>query len=168
MVGMKNVVAPHAPVDAAKVEALRAADPATVPAVVGLELGQFLGYAAAHGGLKTEWLTEVSGFEAPSTLDVPGSPTVIALPGHSPGSVAFHFAEADAVFVGDALTTRDVLTGRRGLAPAPFTDEPDQAAQALSALAGLEAEWLIPGHGPAVRDVSFAALPGLVAAGGRR
>lgn len=129
---------------------------------------QFLGYAAAHGGLKTEWLTEVSGFEAPSTLDVPGSPTVIALPGHSPGSVAFHFAEADAVFVGDALTTRDVLTGRRGLAPAPFTDEPDQAAQALSALAGLEAEWLIPGHGPAVRDVSFAALPGLVAAGGRR
>lgn len=128
---------------------------------------QFLGYAAGHGGLKTEWLTEVTSFEAPTTLDVPGRPAVIALPGHSPGSVAFHFAEAGAVFVGDALTTRNVLTGRRGLGPAPFTDEPAQAAQALSALAGLDAQWLIPGHGPAVRDVSFAALPSLVAAGGR-
>jgi hypothetical protein len=39
MVDMKNVVAPHAPVDAAKVEALRAADPTAVPAVVGLDLG---------------------------------------------------------------------------------------------------------------------------------
>ena len=39
MTDMKSVVAPHAPVDMPKVEALRAADPATVPAVVGLELG---------------------------------------------------------------------------------------------------------------------------------
>ena len=34
----------------------------------------------------------------------------------------------DAVFVGDALTTRHVLTGREGAQPAPFTDEPAESA----------------------------------------
>jgi len=123
-----------------------------------LAVAQFLGYAATHGGLKTEWLTEVTSFEAPTTLDVPGGPQVIGLPGHSPGSVAFHFPGASALFVGDALTTRDVLTGRRGLAPAPFTDEPTQALASLRALAELPAGWLIPGHGPALREVLPASL----------
>lgn len=129
-----------------------------------LAVAQFLGYAATHGGLKTEWLTEVTSFEAPAALEVPGRPQVIGLPGHSPGSVAFHFAGVGAVFVGDALTTRNVLTGRRGLAPAPFTDEPEQALQSLTALTGLDAQWLIPGHGPVARDVVLGSLPALVAA----
>ncbi|PFG17537.1 glyoxylase-like metal-dependent hydrolase (beta-lactamase superfamily II) [Propionicimonas paludicola] len=119
---------------------------------------QFLGYAATHGGLKTEWLTEVTSFEAPITLDVPGRPQVIGLPGHSPGSVAFHFASVGALFVGDALTTRDVLTGRRGLAPAPFTDEPAQAVTSLHALAELPTGWLVPGHGPALPDITPVSL----------
>lgn len=129
-----------------------------------LAVAQFLGYAATHGGLKTEWLTEVTSFEAPAALEVPGRPQVIGLPGHSPGSVAFHFAGVGALFVGDALTTRNVLTGRRGLAPAPFTDEPEQALQSLTALTGLDAQWLIPGHGPVARDVVLGSLPALVAA----
>lgn len=131
-----------------------------------LAVAQFLGYAATHGGLKTEWLTEVTSFEAPAILDVPGRPQVIGLPGHSPGSVAFQFADVGALFVGDALTTRNVLTGRRGLAPAPFTDEPTQAQQALTALTGLDAQWLAPGHGPVARDVDLAELPALVASAG--
>jgi len=129
-------------------------------------VAQFLGYAASHGGLKTEWLTEVTTFQAPLTLDVPGRPRVIGLPGHSPGSVAFEFAGIGALFVGDALTTRNVVTGRRGLAPAPFTDEPMQAQQALAALTELDTQWLIPGHGPIARDVALDRLPSLVAAAG--
>jgi glyoxylase-like metal-dependent hydrolase (beta-lactamase superfamily II) len=69
------------------------------------------------------------------------------LPGHSPGSIAVHSALADAVFVGDALTTRHVLTGRTGLQPAPFTDDPAEASASLDRLAGLEASWVLPGHG---------------------
>ncbi|WP_433133437.1 hypothetical protein ACQPWW_15810 [Micromonospora sp. CA-240977] len=54
---------------------------------------------------------------------------------------------ADAVFVGDALTTRHVLTGQRGPQPAPFTDDPHQALASLHRLEGVQASWVLPGHG---------------------
>jgi glyoxylase-like metal-dependent hydrolase (beta-lactamase superfamily II) len=53
----------------------------------------------------------------------------------------------EAAFVGDALTTRHVLTGAEGPAPAPFTDEPERALASLDAIARLDASWLLPGHG---------------------
>ena len=80
-------------------------------------------------------------------LDLPGSPRIIGLPGHSPGSVAIHVPAADAVFVGDALTTRHVLTGALGPQPAPFTDDPAEAIASLQRLGGLDATWVLPGHG---------------------
>lgn len=113
---------------------------------LGAVLG-FLWYAALHGGLKTEYLREVRTFTDGDVLDLPGHPRVIALPGHSPGSVAIHVPSVDAVFVGDALTTRNVLTGARGPAPAPFTDEPELAAVSLRSLTGVDAKWVLPGHG---------------------
>jgi glyoxylase-like metal-dependent hydrolase (beta-lactamase superfamily II) len=55
----------------------------------------------------------------------------------------------DAVFVGDALTTRNVLTGATGPKPAPFTLEPQQALTSLDRLDEVPATWVLPGHGPA-------------------
>lgn len=107
----------------------------------------FLWYAGRRGGLRTTYLKEVRTFEDGETLDLPGRPRIIALPGHSPGSVAVHVPAVDALFVGDALTTRNVLTGEEGPGPAPFTDEPSLAAASLANLDGLEARWLLPGHG---------------------
>jgi glyoxylase-like metal-dependent hydrolase (beta-lactamase superfamily II) len=52
-----------------------------------------------------------------------------------------------AVFVGDALTTRSVLTGETGAQPAPFTDDRTQARASLDRLEGLQASWVLPGHG---------------------
>ncbi len=49
--------------------------------------------------------------------------------------------------MGDALTTRNVLTGRTGPQPAPFTDEPERALDSLARLADLKATWVLPGHG---------------------
>ena len=46
------------------------------------------------------------------------------MPGHSPGSVAYYVPAVEAVFVGDALATKNVLTGVPGPQPAPFTDDP--------------------------------------------
>jgi glyoxylase-like metal-dependent hydrolase (beta-lactamase superfamily II) len=118
------------------------------PKKVGPTLG-FLWYAARHGGLRTTHLKEVRTFTGGEVLDVPGSPRVVHLPGHTEGSVAFHFPAIDAVFAGDALTTRNVLTGVRGPQPAPFTLDPAMALASLDAVAELDATWLLPGHGPA-------------------
>jgi glyoxylase-like metal-dependent hydrolase (beta-lactamase superfamily II) len=82
---------------------------------------KFMLYGLPRGGLSTGPVAEVTTFEDGATLDVPGAPRVVHLPGHSPGSVAFHFAELGALFVGDALATLDVLTGATGPRIAPFT-----------------------------------------------
>ncbi len=108
---------------------------------------RFLWYSARRGGLKTTYLAEVRTLSGESVLDLPGAPRVIPLPGHSPGSVAYYVPALEALFVGDALTTRHVLTGAEGPGPAPFTDAPEQAIASLANLEGVQARWLLPGHG---------------------
>jgi glyoxylase-like metal-dependent hydrolase (beta-lactamase superfamily II) len=110
-------------------------------------LVRFFAYAAGKGGAKTEYLADVRPVADGDRLDLPGSPVIVGMPGHSPGSIAVHSPDLDAVCVGDALTTRNVLTGRRGPAPAPFTDEPDAALDSLDRLAAIDATWVLPGHG---------------------
>ena len=109
----------------------------------------FLLYSGRRGGLRIPPLTDVVTFDDDATLDVPGSPRVIHTPGHTPGSVALHVPGADAIVVGDALTTRSVLTGEMGPRLAPFTLEPAQALSALTRLDGLDVTWVLPGHGEA-------------------
>jgi glyoxylase-like metal-dependent hydrolase (beta-lactamase superfamily II) len=126
---------------------------------------QFLWYASRTGGLRTTYLTEVVEVREGEVLDLPGAPRIVGLPGHSPGSIAIHVPAVDAIFVGDGLTTRHVLTGRRGPQPAPFTDDPDQALASLDRLEELQATWILPGHGTpwnggvkeAVRQIKAAA-----------
>jgi glyoxylase-like metal-dependent hydrolase (beta-lactamase superfamily II) len=133
-----------------------------------IKLGPTLGffwYATRKGGLRTTYLKEVRPVTDGQILDLPGAPRVIELPGHSPGSIAIHVPLADAIFVGDGLTTRHVLTGQRGPQPAPFTDDPQQALASLSRLEDLPATWVLPGHGTpwsggvkeAVRQIRIAA-----------
>jgi glyoxylase-like metal-dependent hydrolase (beta-lactamase superfamily II) len=115
------------------------------PVKIGPLLG-FLAYTARKGGLRIPPLTEVVTFTE-GTLDVPGSPQVIHVPGHTPGSVAIHVPSVDALFMGDAFTTRSVLTGKEGPQPGPFTLDPEGARASLAKLDALEATWVLPGHG---------------------
>jgi glyoxylase-like metal-dependent hydrolase (beta-lactamase superfamily II) len=107
----------------------------------------FFAYALRKGGWRTRHLSEVVEIADGDVLALPGHPVVIGMPGHSPGSIAVLVPSVGAVFVGDALTTRHVLTGEQGLQPAPFTDEPAVARESLARLAGVDAEWVLPGHG---------------------
>lgn len=116
------------------------------PAKIGPTLG-FFAYALRKRAMPTTYVAEVVEVHDGDVLDLPGSPVIVGMPGHSPGSIAVHVPLADAVFVGDALTTRHVLTGREGLQPAPFTDDVDEASASLDRLAGLQASWVLPGHG---------------------
>jgi len=110
-------------------------------------VARFLGYAMTHGGLKTAYPAEVTTVADGQVLDLPGAPRVIGVPGHSPGSIAVHLPTVDAACVGDALTTRHVLTGATGPGPAPFTDDPAMALDSLDAIAATGAVWVLPGHG---------------------
>jgi glyoxylase-like metal-dependent hydrolase (beta-lactamase superfamily II) len=115
---------------------------------IGPLLG-FLWYGLRHGGLGSKPIAEVTSIEGATTLDLPGRPEVIPMPGHTPGSVAYLVPAVDAVFMGDAMTTRSVLTGVVGPAPAPFTVDHKQAIASLAALDGRAARWVLPGHGDA-------------------
>ncbi|ALE06288.1 beta-lactamase [Arthrobacter sp. ERGS1:01] len=126
---------------------------------------RFLWYALRKGGMRAKYLADVATVHDGDVLDLPGAPRIIGLPGHSPGSIGVHVPAVDAVFVGDALTTRHVLTGKTGPQPAPFTDDPIKALDSLSKLESLNVTWVLPGHGTpwngggaeAVREVRAAA-----------
>ncbi len=85
------------------------------------------------------------------SLDLPGRPRIVAVAGHTPGSVAVHCSQTShtVVLTGDALITNDGIAGRTGpsIVNAAFTHVTAQALDSLEALAGLDAEVVLPGHG---------------------
>ena len=108
---------------------------------------RFIWFGLRHGMRGGTVIAEVSTFGDGATLDVPGAPRVIALPGHTPGSAALHLASRDTLFVGDALATYAVTTGVQGPAIAPFSADPATALASLTRLDGVEASLVLPGHG---------------------
>jgi len=108
----------------------------------------FLWYAGRKGGLRVPPVSAVETFADGDILDLPGGPQIISVPGHTPGSVAVYVPAVAALFVGDAMTTRHVLTGAEGPQPAPFTLDDAMAIASLARLESLEVNWVLPGHGP--------------------
>jgi glyoxylase-like metal-dependent hydrolase (beta-lactamase superfamily II) len=108
---------------------------------------RFLWLGLRRGGLRQRPIGEVATYGDGATLDVPGSPRVILVPGHTPGSAALHVPSRDCLFVGDALATYAVTTGSTGPLIAPFTADPAVARESLGRLEGLEAGFVLPGHG---------------------
>lgn len=107
----------------------------------------FLWYAGRRGGMNVDPVEEVTTVADGEVLDLPGRPQIIHTPGHSPGSIAIYSAHVDALFVGDAMTTRHVLTGSEGPQPAPFTLDPETALASLDRWGDIGARWVLPGHG---------------------
>jgi glyoxylase-like metal-dependent hydrolase (beta-lactamase superfamily II) len=117
----------------------------------------FLWYAGRRGGMRTSHVGEVTPVVDGALLDLPGNPRIIHTPGHSPGSIAIHASSVDTLFVGDAMTTRHVLTGARGPQPAPFTLDKKRALDSLRRWEDVKARWVLPGHGyPWDRGVELA------------
>jgi glyoxylase-like metal-dependent hydrolase (beta-lactamase superfamily II) len=107
----------------------------------------FIAYALRKDGLRTRHPRRVIEIGSGDELPLPGDLEIIDIPGHSPGSIAVRVPAADAVMVGDAFVTRNLLTGNLGPQPAPFSQDPAQATTSLERLAELDASWVLPAHG---------------------
>ena len=95
-------------------------------------------------------IAEVSTFGDGATLDVPGSPRVIHVPGHTAGSAALHLPSRNVIFVGDAFVTLNVMSGSTGPQLFPnFNADNRQALASLARFDPIEARYILPGHGEA-------------------
>jgi glyoxylase-like metal-dependent hydrolase (beta-lactamase superfamily II) len=84
-------------------------------------------------------------------LDIACSPVPIALPGHTSGHTAFHFPAQRAVATGDALVTGHWLSPVEGPQAIDgfFHHDTERLRATLPGLARLDADLILPGHGPA-------------------
>ncbi len=71
---------------------------------------------------------------------------VLFTPGHSPGSISLFWPEKKALFTGDTVFYRGV-----GRTDFPGGD-PDLLQDSIERLSGLDAEWLLPGHGEVIQS----------------
>jgi len=102
-----------------------------------------------RGAIKAVPILEVSSFADGERLDAPGRPRVVLCPGHTPGCCALLFEEKDVLCSGDTIATRNPMTGRVGpqIMPGVLNRDSKQALESLSALEGITASMLLPGHG---------------------
>ena len=108
----------------------------------------FLWWSARHGALRQPHIKEVVEYGDGATLDLPGSPRVILTPGHTPGSAALFLADRRALLAGDSLATYAVTNGQTGPQIAPFTADRREALGSLVRIETLDAQFVLPGHGP--------------------
>jgi glyoxylase-like metal-dependent hydrolase (beta-lactamase superfamily II) len=130
----------------------------------------FVAHAAAEGALRPPPMPATEPLDDGAVLDVPGSPTVTHVPGHTDGSCLLEFAEHGVVFVGDLLCTVDPVLGRREppqLQTRGSNRSSDQAMSSLDRLAGVSAPVVLPGHGGPWRDGVEAAVASARAIGCR-
>jgi glyoxylase-like metal-dependent hydrolase (beta-lactamase superfamily II) len=102
-----------------------------------------------RGGVRIVPIRELSSFADGELLDVPGRPRVLHAPGHTPGSAALQLESRGVLFTGDALVTRNPLTGRVGpqIMPSGFNRSTPSALASLAVLDGVAADTVLPGHG---------------------
>jgi glyoxylase-like metal-dependent hydrolase (beta-lactamase superfamily II) len=99
------------------------------------------------GGLSREGIPTAQPLTADVAAALPGHPMAIPTPGHTGGHCSY---VVDGVLIsGDALVTGHPLLARSGpqLLPKLFSHNQDGCIRSLAALALLDTEILLPGHG---------------------
>ena len=126
---------------------------------------RFIAFALTHGMARIPPILEVGTFSDGETIDVPGRPRVIHVPGHSEGSAALHIASRDTIFIGDAFVMLDVMSGAAGPRMSPFNADIRRAYSSLERLDGVDARLVLPGHGAPWTSGLASALARVRAAG---
>jgi glyoxylase-like metal-dependent hydrolase (beta-lactamase superfamily II) len=119
------------------------------------------------GGTRIIPIREVSSFSDGQVIEVPGRPRAVHVPGHTSGMASLFFEGHGAVMTGDALVTKNPLTGRLGpqIMPDALNVDSAMALRSLDAIEQLPAPLVLPGHGDpwtqgAVQAVRLARTAG--------
>lgn len=119
-------------------------------------------HVVRNGGLIRDGIPTALPLTAEVAAGLPGHPTAVFSPGHTSGHCSY---VVDGVLAsGDALITGHPLLRHRGpqLLPAVFSHSQDNCLRSLSALALLDTEVLLPGHGDVwrgpIREATDRAL----------
>lgn len=125
-----------------------------LPYLRHLAAWQLLTELMRNGGAKTRPIQEVRTFVDGDELDVPGRLRVIHTPGHTDGHSSLLAESSGTLFAGDAICSRNPLTGEIGaqLMPKAFTRSVEQAMASLDKLADPRAQVVLPGHGDPIHD----------------
>ncbi|WSQ15847.1 MBL fold metallo-hydrolase [Streptomyces sp. NBC_01231] len=118
-------------------------------------------HAIRSGGTAHVPVASPQTFPAPGALDLPGRPVPVHTPGHTDGHSAFHLPDRGVLISGDALVSGHPTSRIKGpqLLPDMFHHERPRTVASLDVLAALDADLLLPGHGPVHRGpVREAAL----------
>lgn len=108
-------------------------------------VAMWLGRVIRSGALRDEPLTGARTWSDAGPLDLPGRPVPVPSPGHT----AYFFPEHGVLATGDALVTAHPLTTAQTphLLPSVFNASDAGALAALDALATVDADVVVPGHG---------------------
>ncbi|MFE4453288.1 MBL fold metallo-hydrolase [Streptomyces sp. NPDC056796] len=107
-------------------------------------------HALRAGGTARVPVSEPEAFPAPGALDLPGSPVPVHTPGHTGGHCAYHLPESGVLITGDALVTAHPTSRISGpqLLPAMFHTDRPRTLDSVARIANVDADVLVPGHGP--------------------
>lgn len=105
------------------------------------------------GAMNDQGVSSAAGFGSADVIDVPGRPRPIATPGHTSGHTAYLVPHARVLLTGDALVTGHPLstgTGAQRLM-SMFHHDLDAMDASLDVIADVDADVIVPGHGPVLR-----------------
>ncbi len=106
-----------------------------------------------NGAMNDPGVPEATDFGDIDVIDVPGRPVPIATPGHTSGHTAYLVPGARVLLTGDALVTGHPLSPMTGPQELMgfFHDDLDAMNASLDVIAEVDADAIIPGHGPVHR-----------------
>lgn len=107
-------------------------------------------HALRAGGTTHVPVRKPRAFPVPGALDLPGAPVPVHTPGHTKGHCAYHLPHSGILISGDALVTAHPTSRISGpqLLPDMFHTDRAGALDSLAAFERLDADTVLPGHGP--------------------